>query len=134
MPIKDIMSTKLITVSPDETLGRMKTIIDKLDIHHILVVINDELVGIISDRDILRNISPFKDTGSEAPRDNSILMTKASQVMTKNPTTIHQDGSIREAGKIILEKNIGLLPTVDSEGKLVGVISWKDVLRFAIKY
>lgn len=124
------MSKKLVTVSSEEALGRMKT----LNIHPILVVINSELVGIISDRDILRNISPFKDTGLEAPRDKSNLMTGASQIMTKDPTTVHEDSSIRAAGKIIFEKGVGLLPAVDAEGKLVGVVSWKDVLRFAIKY
>lgn len=133
MPIKDVMSTKLITVTPDEQLGRLQVIIEKTHIHHILVVENGALAGIISDRDVLRNISPFTNTGFEAPRDSSILKMKASQIMTKNPTTISQDASIREAGKIILEMKVGLLPAIDSKGMLVGVISWKDVLRFAIK-
>ena len=133
MSVKEIMTTKLITVSPSDSLGRIKTIIDKLHVNHVLVVENLALLGIVSDRDVLRHTSPFVGGELEVTRDSQLLMTLATKIMTRDPVTIHQDCSVNEAAHVILEKQISLLPVINSDGIVVGVVSWKDVLRFAIQ-
>ena len=54
MRIKDIMSTKVVTVEFDDTLASVKEIFDTLKFHHLLVVEKNELFGVVSDRDLLK--------------------------------------------------------------------------------
>lgn len=133
MPIEDIMTKRLIAVEPTDTIDRMKQIIDKTHVHHILVVKDQKLLGIISDRDVLKHLSPFLGTAFATSRDESVMLKPAMEIMTPNPITTHVGASIREAGKLILDNKISLLPVMNEEGLLVGVVSWKDVLRFAIE-
>lgn len=132
MSIQRMMTSKLISVSPQDTVGRMNEILDKLPIHHILVIENKKLVGIVSDRDILKALSPFAGTKVENPRDVFTTNRQAHQIMAPQPITLHIDAGIREAARVMLEYKVSLLPIVDSEENLLGVLSWKDVLRFLI--
>lgn len=127
------MTTRLITVAPGDTIGKMNEMFTKLPIHHILVVENEKLVGIVSDRDVLRNVSPFVNTKAEEPKDSFTLTRQAHQIMNKHPATIRVDRPVREAGKLMLEKKVSLLPVVDDAEQLIGVLSWKDVMRFIVE-
>ncbi|MDO6424230.1 CBS domain-containing protein [Saccharophagus degradans] len=133
MSIKKMMTTRLITVSPTDTVGRLSEIFAKLPIHHVLVVEADKLIGVVSDRDVLRNISPFVNTKAEEAKDTFTLTRQAKQIMSKKPVTIRVDRPVREAGKLMLEKKVSLLPVVDENEQLIGVLSWKDVMRFIVE-
>lgn len=54
MKIERLMTTRLITVGMDVSLKEIRDLFEKASFHHLLVTENDKLVGIISDRDILR--------------------------------------------------------------------------------
>lgn len=93
-----------------------------LGIGALLVLENEKLVGIISERDFLKKIlgkrlDPIK-----------ILV---SEIMTKNPFTVPSTISVREAMQIITEKRFRHLPVVD-DGKLVGMISIGDLTKWAM--
>lgn len=133
MSIKKMMTTRLITVSPTDTVGRLSEIFAKLPIHHVLVVEADKLIGVVSDRDVLKNISPFVNTKAEEAKDTFTLSRQAKQIMSKKPVTIRVDRPVREAGKLMLEKKVSLLPVVDENEQLIGVLSWKDVMRFIVE-
>ena len=133
MSIKKMMTTRLITVSPTDTVGRLSEIFAKLPIHHVLVVEEDKRIGVVSDRDVLRNISPFVNTKAEEAKDTFTLSRQAKQIMSKKPVTIRVDRPVREAGKLMLETKVSLLPVVDENEQLIGVLSWKDVMRFIVE-
>lgn len=130
MSIKNIMTTKLVTVSPDEKVGELHQILRSLPIHHLLVVDHDELVGIISDRDVLKNISPYVNTSAEAAKDRFTFEREARKIMQTNVITCLPSITIREAAKMFLAHNVSLLPVTTADNELVGVLSWKDVLRY----
>lgn len=132
MSIKKMMTTRLITAAPTDTVGRLSKIFATLPIHHVLVVEADKLIGVVSDRDVLRNISPFVNTKAEEAKDTFTLSRQAKQIMSKKPVTIRVDRPVREAGKLMLEKKVSLLPVVDENEQLIGVLSWKDVMRFIV--
>ncbi len=132
MPVADIMTRKLITVSPELSIGEIRPMFDQYQIHHLLVVEDGKLVGLISDRDVLRNISPFVNTTAEDEKDSFTLTRKARQIMTTKLVTVESNEGIRDACNRLLQSKVSLLPVVD-EGKLVGVVSWKDVLRHFIQ-
>lgn len=58
-------------------------------------------------------------------------MFKAKDVMTKEVTTINPDATLAEAINLLLAKEISGMPVVDSSGRLVGIISEKDILNYA---
>jgi acetoin utilization protein AcuB len=133
MSIAKIMSTRLISVSRHDTVGRMHEILEKLPIHHLLVVEDGHLLGLVSDRDVLRNISPFANTKAEDAKDRFTLQRQAHQIMNSTPATIKVCQGIRDAASIMVENNVGLLPVLDeNEDLLIGVLSWKDVMRFIV--
>lgn len=130
MAVVDIMTKKLITVTPDTSVKKMQEIFDKYPIHHLLVLDKDKLVGIIDDRDILRVTSPYLNTKFESDKDLFTLTRKAHQLMETNPATIKPSASIQEAARSLIENNVNLLPVTDGKKKAIGVLSWKDVMRF----
>ena len=58
-------------------------------------------------------------------------MIKAKDVMTKNVITISSDASLADAIELLISKEISGMPVVNSEDKMIGIISEKDILNFA---
>ncbi len=127
--VRDIMSHRLVSVTPDDTLAQIRKIFDNLNIHHVLVVEDNEIMGVISDRDILRNLSPYVDTLGATPHDNDTLARRAHQIMTRHPRTISSDLDITEAGKVLLQSDFSCLPVVDDLDLPIGIVTWHDILR-----
>ncbi len=130
MAVSDIMTKSLITVSPADTVDVMRKKLHEFPIHHLLVVDNGRLVGVISDRDILKTLSPYVGTKVESEKDTFTLKRKAQQIMTRHPITIAPNATIQKAAKTLVDNNISILPVVDNNNIPIGVLSWKDVLRF----
>ncbi len=129
MKVASIMAERVLKVRMDDSIGTIRNILEHVEFHHLLVVKGRELVGILSDRDVLRAISPFLGTLSEEQRDMSILNRKVHQIMTRNPITVDKDTSIETAASLLLENNISCLPVVSPEGWIEGIVTWKDILR-----
>jgi len=132
MPVKKIMTEKVITVSMDTEISTLQEYFNNIKIHHLVVVEENKVVGIVSDRDVLKCLSPYVSTAAELERDTRTLQKKAHQIMTRKPITISPDGSIKQAVRLILEHDIGCLPVVNDNGRLDGIVSWRDVFRYGL--
>ncbi|WP_393938149.1 CBS domain-containing protein [Aeromonas rivipollensis] len=128
MLIKEIMTTRVATVSMDDRLGVIKEIFAQAHFRHLLVLEEEVLVGVISDRDLLRALSPYLDTDAEMNRDTETLNRRAHQIMSRQPITISPESSLQAASAIMLEQHVSCLPVLEN-GALVGIVSWKDLLR-----
>ncbi|MBY0309388.1 MAG: CBS domain-containing protein, partial [Phycisphaerales bacterium] len=73
MRIDNVMTTDLVTVKPEDTLGEVREIFDTHRFHHLLVIEHGKVVGIISDRDLLKHLSPFVGKISERAQDSYTL-------------------------------------------------------------
>ena len=133
MKISSIMTRRVVTVEMDDSLQIISEIFENVKFHHILVVENQKLVGVISDRDFIKALSPFLDTPSEVKRDITTLNKKAHQIMNRTPITVDAETSIEEAGNLLLENNISCLPVISPQGSVEGIVSWKDILKFYSK-
>lgn len=132
MIVKDIMTGEVKTVTLDHTIYDVKRIFDNTDIHHVVVVEEGEIYGILSDRDILKCISPYQNTVAETERDLFSLKKKVHQVMTRDPVTVLASSSVKDAAKLILDNKLSCLPVIDENNKLTGMLSWKDILRHVL--
>jgi len=129
MRIEEIMNKGIVTVGMDDSLKTVKEIFDNLRFHHLLVVESGELVGVISDRDLLKALSPNIGTAAETVRDSATLKKKVHQIMTRKPVTLGPNAGIHEAVDIFNNYNISCIPVIDFDNKPVGIMSWRDILK-----
>jgi acetoin utilization protein AcuB len=130
MLLSKIMTAKVVSVEMDDRLGVVKEIFDRLRFHHLLVVGDDEtLRGVISDRDLLRALSPYVGSLNETTRDSATLNKRVHQIMTRKPLTLTADSTVTEAIALLLEHRISCIPIVNDAFKPVGIVSWRDVLK-----
>ncbi|MCP4322987.1 MAG: CBS domain-containing protein [Alteromonadales bacterium] len=128
MKVSDVMTTRVVSVEMDDRLTVVKDILDSAPFRHLVVVEDEQLQGIISDRDMLRCLSPFIGTDAESARDKKTIDQRAHQVMTRSPMTITSALGIRDALRLMLDHSIGCLPVVDNE-KIVGIFTIYDGLK-----
>jgi acetoin utilization protein AcuB len=129
MNVRQIMSSKPVTVEMDDSLRTVKEIFDHLHFHHLVVVEEGRLYGVISDRDLLKALSPNLGTAAESSRDAATLNKRVHQVMTRKPITLHPDASLMEAINVFNTHRISCIPIVDHEHRPVGLLSWRDIFR-----
>jgi acetoin utilization protein AcuB len=130
MNLRSIMTTRLVTVEFDDPLELVKQIFDSMKFHHLLVVDTDKkLCGVISDRDLLRALSPYVGTASETARDTATLKKRVHQIMTRQPITLEPEAAITDAVNLFLTHQVSCIPIVDKRFKPVGIVSWRDVLK-----
>ena len=130
MVVADIMTTTVVTVEMDDSLETIQAIFQRVRFHHILVVNDNKLVGVISDRDLLKAISPFVGTPSERERDANTLNKRAHQIMSRHPVTIYPHESVEKAITTILEKQVTCLPIISGQCHIEGILTWRDILSY----
>jgi acetoin utilization protein AcuB len=114
----------------DDPLVVAKEIFDAMKFHHLLVVDGEgRLAGVMSDRDLLKALSPYVGTAAENTRDLATLNKRAHQIMSHKPVTLPPEADISEAVKLILSARITCVPVVDAAFKPVGILTWRDLLR-----
>ncbi|WP_028772643.1 CBS domain-containing protein [Shewanella waksmanii] len=126
--VETIMSTRVVTIDMDDRLTVAKEIFDNAPFHHLLVTEDGALQGVLSERDYLRALSPHLGKICETERDSETLQKRAHQVMTRKPVTVSPQSSIDQASELMLKHGIGSLPVLNN-AELVGIITWKDLLR-----
>ena len=82
-PVETIMTRDVVTLDMDDPLHLIQRIFQREGFHHLLVVEEDQLVGVISDRDLLSAISPYVNTPSEKRRDELTLYKRAHHIMSR---------------------------------------------------
>ena len=125
--IEAIMSTNLITVTPSATLAEARTLMHDNRIHHIPVVDDDKLVGLITLTNVLAATDSFlRDSNRIHANDISIKDT-----MVEDVATVDISASLRQAALFLEKHKIGCLPVMDNS-RLVGIITDTDFVAVAI--
>ena len=130
MHIEHIMSVKLVTVNMDDNLATIQELFEKTGFRHLLIVESHRLTGVISDRDLLRTISPFLNTPSERRCDRATLHRRAHQIMARNLITITGEVSVSHALHLFNSHKISCLPVIDVNACPIGIVSWRDIMRY----
>ena len=128
MTVKSIMKPKVVTVEMDDTLETVQDIFRHVRFHHLLVVSGDQLVGVLSDRDLFKALSPFIGTLSETNRDLSTLQKRVHHIMTRTLITVTGDTPVSQAARLLIDRNVSCLPVVGEDRKILGILTWKDIL------
>jgi CBS domain-containing protein len=114
--LRDVMSTKLVTVPADATVAEAAQV---MSIHHVgaaLIVDGDRLRGIFTERDIVRALAAEHDAAGHA----------VAGWMTADPITLGPDAKITEARDRMLEEGFRHIPVVEAD-RLIGIVSLRDL-------
>ena len=132
MKISEVMTKQVTTVSMDDSLRRVRDVFEKHGFHHLLVLDRRRVVGVISDRDLLKHISPFIGKLAERSQDLSTLNRRVHQIMTRDLVSVSTDETVENGAALMLEHGVSCLPVVAQEGRPVGIVTAKDLLRFVM--
>ena len=134
MELSEIMTTQVDTIGMDDTLAGIRKIFEKVHFHHLLVLSEEhEVVGVISDRDLLKELSPYPNTASEQERDLHTLNKKAHQIMSRKLISTSPTTTVKDAPMLLMEHPISCLPILAEDKSLVGIVTWKDMLKFCLE-
>ena len=128
--IHDIMTPSVVTVTSDTTVDRMRQLLAGVGVHHLSVWDRGRVVGVVSDRDLLRHLSPWAGTMGETRSDAATLKKRAHQVMTRKLVSTTPDTNIVEAIGLMLDSLVSCLPVLDERGGCAGIVTWRDILRW----
>ena len=132
--VRTIMSTRTVTVTMDDSLARARELFNEHHFHHLLVVQGPTLLGIISDRDLLKAVSPNIGRLSETDRDRATLNKRAHQIMSRTLITVTADTTVEAAARLLLEHRVSCLPVVTTDRHLEGIITWRDLLHAYLRH
>lgn len=123
MQLKEIMRVDVIDVEPAATLQEAAQKMKEEKISSVLVTEDGYLIGILTERDMVKAVAEGIDTELVHVRD----------YMTSAPVAVNPDTTVEEAAKIMFERGFRHLPVVDGERELKGVVSIRDLARAGIK-
>lgn len=132
VPVSQIMSKELVTLSPDQSLYEAERLFKKHCIRHIPVVEGDKLIGIVSYSDLLRISFADMTDGDEEVTSVVYDMYTIPQIMAKTPLTVTADTSIKEVAEILAAQSFHSIPVVDN-GKLVGLVTTTDLIKYLLE-
>jgi len=122
--VSEIMTRELITVPPDASIAEVAKLMDENNIGSVIVKEGGRVVGIITERDIIKRYAAKM-------KDKLPSEVKAREIMTDKLITIGEWEDIYEAARKMCEHNIRRLIVRDRNGCTVGIISMRDVMREA---
>lgn len=121
-PLSTIMTSELITLGPDATLDQADQILRTKRIHHLPVVENQKLIGLLTTYDLYK----LDYSHAEYPT----IPVKA--VMTSKLATLEPDDKIGTAAEIFLAHLFHAIPVV-KDGILVGIVTTHDVMKYCFR-
>lgn len=134
MSIASIMSKKVIVTQEDATLASLRNIFTQSKFQHVPVVnAMHQVIGIVSVKDFYKSLSPVIDSGSERTAEMFVQGRKVRSIMTTPVVTVRSDMSVIAAASLLIDKNISCLVVVDEMSRILGIVSWKDILRLVVQ-
>ncbi len=117
MHVADVMTSASVTESPNDSLRSAAETMWKQQTGSLLVMDGESLVGIITERDVMKAVARGRDVDT----------TPVSEIMTRDVLTVVPETSLHEAARHMASRWIRHLPVIES-GKLVGVVSQRDLV------
>jgi acetoin utilization protein AcuB len=132
MKIKDWMTTKVVTVSPEASVRTAFATMKRHGFRHLPVVRDGRLVGVVTDRDLRRpDISDVFKEWDDLYRLGEDISVE--DVMTVQVVTVTPETDLLTAASMLVEKRIGALPVVEEDSKLVGIVTTIDLLKAFVR-
>ncbi|MDO8724491.1 MAG: CBS domain-containing protein [Candidatus Methanoperedens sp.] len=126
MKIKEIMSSPVYVISPDETVARARNLMLRHKIGRLVLVENNKPIGIVTKKDISRRLDQAEPAWRRRPIDSIPIR----QVMTESLITIYPDATPKLLSELMVENNIGGLPVINNKDEVIGIVTKWDLIRY----
>ena len=117
--VEDVMTREVVSLSPHHNFEDAVNLISNRHFRHFVVVDDGQIVGIVSDRDVLRGLA----------RTDNWQKKDVREFMTVDPITVAPDTSLSTAIAKMLAKKINCLPVVADDGRVCGILTSTDLLK-----
>ena len=138
--VKDIMPNNIKTLTLDDTVGKALQFMKQSGIRHVCVVdipIGEEkkpyFVGVVSERDIFRQIPPDTEKGAAGKTNPKVRRQLLGQVVTRKPKTVSPETSIVNMLSTMLDNHVDMVPALDGED-LVSVVTTSDIMKLIVRF
>lgn len=118
--VQGVMTSNVITLSPDDTLAEARKILLGKRIHHLPIVEGKKLVGLVTSWDLFKLGKSADEYGPMKCRD----------VMTTHIATLEPDQHLGAAAEVLMEHLFHAIPIVNEEHELVGIVTTYDLLKY----
>ena len=134
MSIEAIMSKKVVVTTADASLASLRSIFTEAHFQHVPVVDSmQRVIGIVSVKDFYKALSPVADSASAQTAQLFENNRKVRSIMTSPVVCISPDTTVIAAATLLVERNISCLLVTNPQQKLLGIVSWKDIMRFIVQ-
>ena len=131
--VKDWMTSKVVTISPDANLVQAHHLMKAHKIRRLPVVKDDRLVGIITVGDIDRAKASNEPKSNLWTLQNFLAALTVAQIMTPDPVTVFADTMIAEAAHLMQISGISSLPVVNEHQAVIGIITESNIFQMVVQ-
>ncbi len=129
LTVGEVMTRDPVTITMDHSLKAIREIFETSHFHHLLVAKDNKLTGVLSDRDLLKHLSPFLGkVWMERTQDTNTLNKLAHQIMRRPLLVTASNISVDDASVYLLHQRVTCLPVVDADYRIEGIVTWRDLL------
>ncbi len=133
--LSDIMTTEVKELSLDDTHEQVADFFQRHSIHHAPVVADDgDVVGIVSDRDLLRHQPPFLGTAAEGDKDYLATRESVASFMTRGTISLLSHESPITALSLMLDHHVDCVLVHDDDTRLRGIVTTRDFMKMALLF
>lgn len=129
MLVKERMSKQLITISKDDNINKAIDIMTSHGYHRLPVVEDGKLIGLLTEGMISQKGASKATSLSIFELNYLLSKTSVSTIMERNVITVKEDEWLEDAALKMLQYNIGCLPVVDEEERVVGILTQNDMFK-----
>jgi CBS domain-containing membrane protein len=129
-PISSIMTPDPVTLGPMDILDTAHQLFEKNGIHHVPIVQDERLMGMVSHTDYLRVIRDLgKNQGEQYTNQRLLSSITLHEVMSEKLECLHPDDTLGDALRLFKANHFHAIPVVNEAEKLVGIVTTFDMLE-----
>lgn len=131
--VADIMTTELVTLSPEDNVHQARSLLKKYNIRHLPIVSADgKFEGMLTQRDLLNTAFTIVEKYGVSKLAHREEQLKINEVMSRDAKTLPSSTSLIDAGHFFLQHKHACLPIVDN-GQLQGIVTSVDFVKLSIR-
>jgi len=129
--VEEVMSKNVIACSPEDEVDNIWRLMQTKSFAGLPVVKNNKLVGIVTQKDLIQSGALLPTFESKKGRFRG--STKISSIMNTQVLAVEPSIKVIRVAKIMVSKDLGRVPVIDKEGKLIGIVDREDVAKLVVK-